>query len=188
MTSTAEQILDCAHSLIVERGYNGFSYADIAERVGIRKPSIHHHFPAKAELGRAVVRRYRDQLRAMMHSVAGSDPVQQLEGYIDYWESCIRNQANPFCVCAMLAAEMPALPEAVSAEVRDHFKDVSEWMSALLIEGAGQGRFVLNRSPVTEANCFTAVVHGGMLAARALGDSQAFGAVARSALCGLVKK
>ena len=44
VSSTADDILACARSLIVAGGYNGFSYADIADVVGIRKPSIHHHF------------------------------------------------------------------------------------------------------------------------------------------------
>ena len=44
--STAERIVHEARNLIMTRGYNGFSYADIAEAVGIRKASIHHHFPA----------------------------------------------------------------------------------------------------------------------------------------------
>ncbi len=43
---------------------NGFSYADIAEVVGIRKPSIHHHFPSKADLVRALVAGYQDDLAA----------------------------------------------------------------------------------------------------------------------------
>jgi TetR/AcrR family transcriptional repressor of nem operon len=40
-SSTADDILACARALIVAGGDNGFSYADIAETVGIRKPSIH---------------------------------------------------------------------------------------------------------------------------------------------------
>lgn len=188
MKSTVEQILDCAHGLLVERGYNGFSYADIAEQVGLRKPSIHHHFPAKADLGRAVVVRYRDQVRAMMASAAAVDPVLQLQGYIGYWEACIRDQTTPFCVCALLAAEIPSLPAEVSREVRGHFEELSHWVSALLDGGARQGRFVLARPAALEADCFIAIVHGGMLAARAVGDWNAFGSVARSALAGLVKQ
>ena len=61
-SNTAIQIRESAHDLIAERGYFGFSYADIAEVVGIRKASIHHHFPTKVDLVVATLREYRAKL------------------------------------------------------------------------------------------------------------------------------
>ena len=43
------------------RGFNGFSYADIASELGITKASLHYHFPGKAELGEALIERYADR-------------------------------------------------------------------------------------------------------------------------------
>ena len=57
---TAEKILDVSERLVQLRGYNAFSYADVAKAVGIRKASLHHHFATKADLGRALVVRYRE--------------------------------------------------------------------------------------------------------------------------------
>ena len=51
----ATHILDVAQQLIQTRGYNAFSYADIASQVGIRTATIHYYFPTKADLGREVV-------------------------------------------------------------------------------------------------------------------------------------
>src|SRR5690349_16263406 len=112
-STTADDILACARSLIVTGGYNGFSYADIADVVGIRKASIHHHFPSKAELVRILVARYREVaeegIANLVHSVPG--PLAQLRAYIGYWKACIGDASAPFCVCAMLASELPILPE-----------------------------------------------------------------------------
>ncbi|HJT14927.1 MAG TPA: helix-turn-helix domain-containing protein, partial [Dongiaceae bacterium] len=55
---TRARILDVAQGLIQQRGYNGFSYRDIADEVGIRAPTIHYYFPAKADLAAALVDRY----------------------------------------------------------------------------------------------------------------------------------
>ena len=54
---TAEQILDTMQDLIQVRGFNAVSYQDIADRIGIRKASIHYHFPTKFALGAAVIER-----------------------------------------------------------------------------------------------------------------------------------
>jgi len=51
LSDTAERILDIAQDLIQRRGFNAFSYHDIAAPMGIRKASIHYHFPSKADLG-----------------------------------------------------------------------------------------------------------------------------------------
>src|SRR6185295_9686526 len=57
-----QRILDLAEELLLSRGYEGFSYQDIADAIGIRKASIHHHFASKEDLGSAIVERSRIRL------------------------------------------------------------------------------------------------------------------------------
>ena len=61
-SETATRLMDAAQLLIMERGYNAFSYKDLAESVGIRTASIHYHFPSKGDLGLAVMGRYLGKL------------------------------------------------------------------------------------------------------------------------------
>lgn len=178
-SSTADDILACARSLIVAGGYNGFSYADIATVVGIRKPSIHHHFPGKADLVRTLVSRYREEAEAGFAQLEAhvSDPAEQLRAYLGFWEKCITDASLSFCVCALLASELPMLPEAVASEVKAHFRFLSAWLTSVLERGARQGRLHLASTPRFEAEAFMATVHGAMLSARAYGDPTMFGVV-----------
>jgi TetR/AcrR family transcriptional repressor of nem operon len=175
-SSKADEILQSAGSLIILGGYNGFSYADISESVGIRKASIHHHFATKADLVRTVVARYREGVRAAMASLEASvpDPVARLRAYTGYWEACIRDSSAPFCICAMLAAELPVLPLDVAVEVRGHFRDLSAWLASVMEDGVRQGRFSLSRTAADEAATFMATVHGAMLSARVEGREATF--------------
>lgn len=175
--STAHQILDQARSLIASGGYSGFSYADIASRIGIRKPSIHHHFPTKAELVQVLLAQYRGQAREGLAALQThtADPQAQLRQYIGYWEGCISDASAPICLCALLSAELPVLPEAVAAEVTAHFRDLSTWLAAVFAQGQQQGVFQLPATPEQEAQAFMATVHGAMLSARAYGDPALFG-------------
>ncbi|CAN7410196.1 TetR/AcrR family transcriptional regulator [Neorhizobium sp. LjRoot104] len=178
-STTSEKILEKAQALVVAGGYNGFSYADISDAIGIRKASIHHHFPTKAELVAVVVDRYTQQAQGGLKSLSQQipDPAAQLEAYLDYWQKCILDASQSFCVCAMLAGEMQMLPEAVASRVRAHFRNLAGWLTSVLKAGADQGKFQFSNLPEEEAQILMASVHGAMLSARALGDPTIFVAI-----------
>lgn len=175
-SNTFDEILRCARTLIIAGGYNGFSYADISEVVGIRKASIHHHFPSKVDLVRTLLQRYREEAEAGIAALEHhhSDPANRLRAYTGYWAECIGDPTSAFCVCALLASQMPVLPPEVVIEVRAHFRFLSAWLTSVLEQGTQAGSFVLSGTARSEAEGFMAAVHGAMLSARAYGDDQVF--------------
>jgi TetR/AcrR family transcriptional repressor of nem operon len=180
----AERILKTAEALMVERGYSAFSYADISEAVKIRKPSIHHHFPTKAGLAAAVLRAHRGRLvegtEQLDRQIA--NPWKRLQAYVQHWEACIRGRTVPFCVAALMGAELPSLPEEVQAEVRLHFSALGEWLERTLKAGVKAGVIKLQDSAASEAQTLMAVVHGAMLSARATDGCDVFRIVTGAAL------
>lgn len=184
LSPKAAEIAAQTRTLLAAGGYNSFSYADLAERVGITKASIHHHFPSKAALVTAVVTMYRQEAKAGLAALEGQfdDPLSELNAYADYWAGCISRGEHPFCICAMLATEMPTIPAEVAAEVRAHFQDVGAWLAAVLQRGAERGQFHLVNNAAVSAQAFMAVVHGAMLMARATGDPKAFVTIVQPAI------
>ncbi|TGX55251.1 TetR/AcrR family transcriptional regulator [Sphingomonas gei] len=159
-------------------GYNGFSYADLAERFGIRKPSIHHHFPSKVDLVVAVVEQGRARIQAQIATLENAPiAMDQLRMYTGYWERCIKDQSAPFCLAAVLAAELPSLPEQIAVAVRGHFADLAAWLEGVLTLGIQQGTMRLETSPKLEAESFMAAVYGAMLVARAFDDPDRFSTI-----------
>jgi TetR/AcrR family transcriptional repressor of nem operon len=181
---TAERILNAANALLTDRGYSAFSYADIAEAVKIRKASIHHHFPTKAGLVVAVLRRHRANISAGMKTLEETieDPLARLKNYFKYWEGCIEGNTLSFCIGALLGAEMPSLPEEVQAEVRLHFSMLTEWFERTLKSGSRTRTIHLHGSTAMEAQMLIAVLHGGMLSARATGNCNVFRSLSQAAL------
>lgn len=178
-STTADDILAAARTFIVAGGYNGFSYADIAEVIGIRKASIHHHFPSKADLVRTLVKRYLDDAVTGFAELERnvSEPAELLRIYAGFWAQCIEDASRPFCVCALLASELPALPPEVAVGVKAYFQFLSGWLTGVIERGAEQGTLTVSASPRIEAEAFMATVHGAMLSARAYGDVLTFGMI-----------
>jgi TetR/AcrR family transcriptional repressor of nem operon len=179
MSGTADKLIEEATKLITDVGYNGFSYADLAERLAIRKPSIHHHFPSKVDLVVAVVEQQRDQIRAQLSSLEdhNPDPMAQLVAYVDYWKRCIENDSATFCLAGVLAAELPGLPEQVSASVQGHFNDLGRWIERVLTLGVDKGDIRLELEPRFSAQFFQTAVYGAMIMARAYKDPTKFSLV-----------
>lgn len=177
----AQEIIRRTNELLASGGYNSFSYADIAELVDVRKASIHHHFPAKADLVKATVSLHRAATRQGLRSLEQSvpDPLARLVAYSRYWAECIQESNPPICICALLAAELPAVPTEVADEVTGHFNDLQTWLALTMEEGASKGAMRLTDTPSAEAAMFMANIHGAMLSARATGNASLFWQIAK---------
>jgi TetR/AcrR family transcriptional repressor of nem operon len=184
LSTQAGRIVDCAQELIAVGGYNGFSYADISERVGITKASIHHYFPKKSDLVRVLVQRYRGVAAAGLATLAEQvpSPFARLNAYATWWATCIGDGSVPICICAMLAAELPALPTDVAVEVRLYFVELAAWLEAAIAAGRDDRSLASELDPAIEAQAFMATVHGAMLSARVSGDPRLFERSVRAAL------
>ena len=80
-----DKILDCAEELFARRGYAGIGLAEVAERVGLGKSSLFHHFRSKSQLYAAVVARILDRIETPLTAAlaAGGTPVVRLERWVD---------------------------------------------------------------------------------------------------------
>ncbi|NEK17103.1 TetR/AcrR family transcriptional regulator [Rhizobium leguminosarum] len=184
LLNTSDEILASARNLIMSGGYNGFSYADISEVVGIRKASIHHHFPSKVDLVRELVKRYREDGQASVVTLEQNvpDALDVLKVYANHWAKCIEDASRPYCVCALLASELPSLPPEVATEVTNFFRFISSWLTTVMERGYKSGTLNLTSEPHVEAEAFLATVYGAMLSARAYGKPEVFSTILAPAL------
>src|SRR5262249_26520883 len=132
---TRTALIDAAMHLVRRRGYAAFSYADLAEIIGIRKASIHHHFPTKEDLGEALVVAYTERIADALDRIdaSSSDPIVRLDAYAPpYRDGLTRNEG---CLCGALASEIAVLPARIQASVRRFFALNLRWLEKTLEEG-----------------------------------------------------
>jgi TetR/AcrR family transcriptional regulator, transcriptional repressor for nem operon len=164
--TTAARILDVAERLVQVRGFNAFSYADIAEVLDIRKASLHHHFATKTALGVALVTRYRRDFLAALESIEanGDRSIEQLEGYIALYRTVLRKRR--MCMCGMLAADVATLPDPMRDGVAEFFRENEKWLTGVLAAGKKRGELRFAGSPAAMAAFFVSSLEGAMLVAR----------------------
>jgi TetR/AcrR family transcriptional regulator, transcriptional repressor for nem operon len=162
-----ERILAAARRVAQAHGYSGLNFRDLAVEVGIRAPSIYHHFPSKADLAAAVARRYWEDSAAALEvlSAESSDPIESLRRYPDTFRESLENE-NRICLCSFMAAEYDDLPEPVKKEVQI-FADVNvAWLSKML----SAAKLVSSKKSEQRARAIFAAVAGAQLMARSRSD------------------
>src|SRR5262245_15109473 len=173
-TDTATRILDAAERLVQVRGFNGFSYADVADELGVTKASLHYHFASKAELGEALITRYAARFAASLAKIATrpSDARAKLDAYAKLYADVLRDER--MCLCGMLAAEYQTLPKRMQEAVLAFFDDNEAWLREILEEGQREGTLRFGGSPAEAARMIVSGLEGAMLVARSYGDVARF--------------
>jgi len=182
---TASRILDVAEGLVQVRGFNGFSYADVATELGITKAALHYHFAGKADLGSALITRYASRFSGALAGIdadeLGADA--KLAAYADLYLQVLRD--HKMCLCGMLAAEYQTLPRPMRDAVIAFFDSNESWLEGVLAQGRDEGRLRFAGSARDTARMVVASLEGAMLVARPYGDLVRFQDAAASLLAGL---
>ena len=184
-TGTTGRILDVAERMLQERGYNGFSYGDVAAELGITRAALHYHFPGKAELGQSLIERYATRFAAALAELDATAPdaAAKLRGYVALYTDVL--SADRMCLCGMLAAEHRTLPTPLQNAVTAFFASNTTWLRAVLEEGCADGTLRCPGTPENTASMLLGGLEGGMLIARLDGDVARFTASVNQLLTAL---
>lgn len=172
MTDTATRILDTGQELIQTRGYTAISFQDIATQVGIKKPSVIHHFPSKAVLGVAIIQRYRDTFASQLEAIRKDPDKTAWEALDFYFSPYLHFAATPdkVCLCGALAGEIPVLPEEMRLEVKQFMEDHQRWLEGILRNGRRSGELSFDETPARLARMLFNTLQGTLLVKRSTDD------------------
>jgi TetR/AcrR family transcriptional regulator, transcriptional repressor for nem operon len=182
---TKTAILDAAQALIQRGGANAMSYQHISDAIGIRKASIHHHFPTKEALLEAVIQRYATYFLGVIDAIVESknDPVSKLRAYAGLFERTIsEGKQDKACLCGMLGAELSTLGSPAVAGVRRFYRDNEARLAQVLEEGREKGMFHFKGEAKLVAGMIFSLLEGGALVARAEGGHKRLHAMSEQML------
>ena len=116
MTDTKTNILDVAEDLVRRVGLNAMSYKHISDAVGIRKASIHYHFPQKKDMVDALLSRcditYGNRYQAILDENCSAP--QKLRLIADVFADGLAT--NKLCLVGMISSDMNTLEETSCEE------------------------------------------------------------------------
>jgi TetR/AcrR family transcriptional repressor of nem operon len=177
-TGTRDRILDIAETLLLDKGFKGFSYKHIADQLGVKNAAIHYHFPTKSDLGTALVERYRHRFNAWIEQQRQTpiSPREKLNGYFGITLSYLRH-GGKVCPLGVLETEFNVLPVPLQEAAQALDREMRDWLSGVLEQGRATGEFVFDGSADAKALVITATLQGVLQIARTAGSKVVFTAI-----------
>lgn len=177
MNTTNQQILHYGRNLLQCRGYNGFSYRDISQKLGIKNAAIHHYYPQKEDLVATIFEGIRQQFAEDTARMSGSgcSAREQLQYFFDFMLKEFDKGRN-ICPIGSLILDFEGLPDKVKEQHSLLLDDVLAWFSEVLKTGLEKGEFDFSEPVDTRAEAILET----LLGARQLASIRGRGTLERS--------
>jgi TetR/AcrR family transcriptional repressor of nem operon len=165
---TRSRLLREAEVLIRTRGYAAFSYADLSERVQVRKASVHYYFPTKEDLIVVLVHEYIERFIAALEAIrrrhAGAG--ERLRAYSRLFLEGFEKGMLP--LCGALSAERSALPDVMHPVIAHFFQIHLDWLEGVLGDGVAAGTLRADAASGRVAMLLLSTLEGGSFVGWAL--------------------
>jgi len=146
---TRTEIIRIGDSLIRERGYNAFSFSDIARQLNIKNASVHYHFPTKTALGLAVIREHFSRFEQLKERTTKKSPLEKLNAFLDIYTAA--KSENKVCIVGSLVAELYTVEPEIQSELKKLANNILKWITEVLRDGKSDGVFHFNINERTKA-------------------------------------
>ena len=169
---TKTEILDLAENLLLDRGFNGFSYADISSVLGIKNAAVHYYFPTKSDLGVAVIQRAKERFTGWTQGerMAGRSAAEKLEAFFRLYLRFL-DAGQQVCLGGALETDFKTLPAEMQVETQKFASTFLVWMEGVLEEGRGKRIFSFPGEAKDQAILILSSLQGALQMTRAAGPS-----------------
>ena len=175
-----EKLLDAAEEIVQNRGLNGVTFQDLADAVGLRKPSVFHHIKNKEELASALIERCNSKHGPQYAAVVEMDlgAPEKLRRVAEIFARGLK-EGRP-CLLNAIGSGLESLSPAATAELQAAANGAIGRFAEIFAQGRAEGSLEFEGTPTHAAMGFFAMLQGLQTLCRAKGDMRAFKKAATS--------
>lgn len=175
MSSTKESIIEHALSLLMQKGYSGWSYDHIAKKVGIRKASIHYYFPSKEDLVEEALKQYIERFFASLENKTNKLPEakEKLKVLFSFFKATCES-ADEICLCTMMASDFFTLSPGIKNALADFYERLRDWIKAEIAADMWERKLKSPVDPQKKADLIVNVLQGLMVTSKIITNEEPF--------------
>jgi TetR/AcrR family transcriptional repressor of nem operon len=161
------EIIQIAIDLVMKSGFDSFSYSDLANQLGIRKASIHHHFPKKEALGLAILDHIQEATAHHFDHISNQNipATRKLDLAFNQGRDLCES-GSMICPVSSFQAEFNVIPPAMQAKLREIEDLELAFFTKVLDQGRRENDFVFQGPPRDEAIFVASALKGALQYAR----------------------
>ncbi len=174
MTDTRTKILDVAEGLIQRVGLNAMSYKHISDAIGIRKASIHHHFPKKENLVDELLTRCQESYGTNYNSIVDKElsAPKKLRNLAAVFENGLKKRK--LCLVGSISTDRNTL-QASSCEILEQsIKNTVKIFSSVFLQGREENTLTFKGTDDEAAYAYLSFLVGTQIVARSQGGEEHF--------------
>lgn len=137
---TKDKLIELSKNYIQTLGFNGFSFQTLADDLGIRKASVHHHFSSKEELGLALIAKYSDDFENWLLSIEQWSPTEKIRSYFHVLNRFAKDECK-ICPNGVFASDYNTLPKSMKKKLIEFHLLQREWLQRTLEQGVDLREF-----------------------------------------------
>ncbi|ABR91557.1 transcriptional regulator, TetR family [Janthinobacterium sp. Marseille] len=168
-STTKSNIVLLAKRLIKTRSYLGFSFQDIANEIGLKKASLHHHFPSKEMLGVEIIQEMRSSFDDWSESIS-IVPEKKLDAYFKKFRDAVK-VGEEMCPAGGLASAWSCVGEEMRFAARDLRSAHIMFLTNAI---AGINRQRTKKATNELASYVFSACQGGLISSRMTGRAEEF--------------
>jgi TetR/AcrR family transcriptional repressor of nem operon len=173
MSTTKEKIVDLAREYIQRVGYPLFNYKQIALELNIKNAAVHHYFPAKEDLGLAVVEKDREDFHQLVKQLANASPTEKAESMLQMYRQYFYNGTggfgNKLCIISTYGSAYASIPLKMQQGASVYLNEIVQWLNATFEEGRQLNELQFEGEPEDITNLWVNNLPGSLLQGRILG-------------------
>ena len=169
-----EKLLDAAESLVQSRGLNAVTFQDLADAVGLRKPSVFHHIKNKEELALSLIDRCSTKHGPQYVAVVEKQITapEKLRQVAKIFEDGLK-KGRP-CLMAALGGGRESLSPVAARELHRAAEGAIGRFAMIFAQGRKEGSLAFQGTPEHAAMAFFAMLQGLQTLCRTKGETPAF--------------
>lgn len=168
-STTKDRIVELSRNAIQSLGYHSFNYRQIADELKIKNAAIHHYFPAKEDLGVAVVEKDLEDFRGMITRLRSAAPAKRIDTFMKAYAGYFEN-GQKLCVIGTFCSTYSSIPEKIAAASKTYMDTLTSWLTATFKEGLESGEFSFSLPVEDMVNLWVTALPGTLQTGRIRGS------------------
>ncbi|MGN6418499.1 MAG: TetR/AcrR family transcriptional regulator [Pseudobacter sp.] len=169
LSTTKDRIVELSRNAIQSLGYHSFNYRQIADELKIKNAAIHHYFPAKEDLGVAVVEKDLEDFKGMITRLGSAAPSKRIEAFLKAYAGYFEN-GQKLCVIGTFCSTYSSIPEKIATVSKTYMDTLTSWLTATFREGLDSGEFNFSIPVEDMVNLWVTALPGTLQTGRVRGS------------------